>query len=173
LIEPGVARNWTGAPITEFTRRWVGGSLVGRRPGQRAATCSGADPDLRAEFRDSAGDLSGLGLCFRTGFSHDRHDLCAGLQGAADSRGLLDALDLLVCALVDLVEILAKAMQKPADLFRHARHGEKLVRRLDVLARCAGAPTAEPVDEVTRLIGRDAAGQAAQILGGVDQLGTL
>jgi hypothetical protein len=81
---------------------------------------------------------------------------------------LLNALDLLVRPVVDLVEVLASAVQEPADLFRHACHGEILVRRVDIRARCAGAPAAEPVDEVPGLIRRDAAGQAAQILGRVD-----
>jgi hypothetical protein len=112
-------------------------------------------------------------LCFCTGFGHDRHDLRAGLQRAAHSHRLLDALDLFVGALVDLVEVLAKAVQKPADLFRDARHGEKLVRRVHVLACRAGAPAAESVYEVPGLIRRDAARQTAQLLSRIDQLGTL
>jgi hypothetical protein len=82
-------------------------------------------------------------------------------------------LDLFVGAPVDLVEVLAKAVQKPADLFRDARHGEKLVRRVHVLARRAGAPAAKPVDEVPGLIRRDASRQTVQLLGRIDQLGTL
>jgi len=86
---------------------------------------------------------------------------------------LQDALDFFVCAPVDFVAVLAKAIQKPADFFRHACHGEKLVRLVDVFACRAGAPTAKPVDQMPGLIRRDTAGQAARVLGTVDQRGAL
>jgi hypothetical protein len=59
---------------------------------------------------------------------------------------LLNALNLFVGSPVDLVEVLAKPIEKPADFFRHARHGEKLIGLADVLACCTGAPAAKPVD---------------------------
>jgi hypothetical protein len=86
---------------------------------------------------------------------------------------LLDALDLYVGALVDFIQVLAKAVQKPADFFRDTCHGEEFVRLANVFARNAGAPAVEPVYEVPGLIRGDAASQAAQFLGAVDQLGAL
>jgi hypothetical protein len=86
---------------------------------------------------------------------------------------LLNAPNLFVRLSVDLVKVLAKAIQQPADFFRHACHREKLVRRVDIFTCCASAPAAEPVDEMPGLIRGDAAGQAAQVLGAVDQLDTL
>jgi hypothetical protein len=95
---------------------------------------------------NSGGDLGGLGSCIRTRLGQDGHDLRARLQRAPDSHGLLYALDLFVCAPVDRVEVLTKTVQKPADFFRDACHGEKLVRRVDIFAGRAGAPAAEPVN---------------------------
>jgi hypothetical protein len=101
---------------------------------------------LRAKLRDFAGHRSGLSLCIGTSFGQDRHNLRACLQRAPDSHGLLNALNLFVCAPVDLVEVLTEAIQKPADFLRHACHGEKLVRRVDVLACRVGTPATEPVN---------------------------
>jgi hypothetical protein len=101
---------------------------------------------LGAKLRDFTGYRSGLSLCVGTGFGQYRHNLRAGLQRAPDSHGLLYALNLFVGPSVDLVEVLAKAIQKLTDFFRDARHGEKLVRRVDVLARRVGAPATEPVN---------------------------
>jgi hypothetical protein len=101
---------------------------------------------LRAQLSNFGGDLGSLGGRFSTGFGHDRHDLRAGLQRSPDSHGLLNALNLFVCPPVNLVEVLAKAIQKPTDLFGDARHGKKLVCRVDVLTGSVGAPAAEPVD---------------------------
>jgi hypothetical protein len=101
---------------------------------------------LGAKFRDFAGDCSGLRLRICTSFGQDRHNLRACLQRAPDSHGLLNALNLFVCAPVDLVEVLAKPIQKPTDLFGDARHREKLVRLADVLTGRVGAPATKPVD---------------------------
>jgi hypothetical protein len=124
-------------------------------------------------LRDFAGHRSGLSLCVGTSFGQDRHNLRAGLQRAPDSHGLLNALYLFVCSPVDLIEVLAKAVQKPADFFRNAGHGEKLVRRVDVLTGGAGAPATEPVDKVPGLVRRHTTRQAAQLLSAVNQLGAL
>jgi hypothetical protein len=80
---------------------------------------------------------------------------------------------LVMCALVDFVKVLAKAVQKPPDFLRDACHSKKLVRLVDILAGCAGAPAAKPVDQVPRLVRPDTTSQVAQFLGAVDQLGTL
>jgi hypothetical protein len=68
-------------------------------------------------LRDFAGHRSGLSLRICASFGQDRHDLRACLQRAASSHGLLNALNLFVCPPVDLVEVLTKAIQEPADLF--------------------------------------------------------
>jgi hypothetical protein len=93
---------------------------------------------LHTGFFDRGGSLTGPGRRFRTGLRHDRHDLHAGLNRLADSHGLLNSLDIFVCPAVDVVEVLAQAVQQPADFFRHACHGEILVRAVDILARTAG-----------------------------------
>jgi hypothetical protein len=101
---------------------------------------------LRAKLRDFAGHRSGFSLCICASFGQDRHNLGACLQRAPDSHGLLNALNLFVCAPVDLVEVLTKPIQKPADFFRDARHGEKLIGVADVLTGCTGAPATKPVN---------------------------
>jgi hypothetical protein len=59
---------------------------------------------------------------------------------------LLNALNLFVCAPVDLVEVLTKPIQKPADFFRDACHAEKLIGLADVVAGCTRAPATKTVD---------------------------
>jgi hypothetical protein len=127
---------------------------------------------LCAGFLNRRGSLGGLGCCFCASFGHDRHDLCAGLNRVADTYRL-DLLDLFVCPQIDLVEILAEAIEEPANFFGHACHGEKLVCLADVLGRCAVAPAAKSVDEMPGLICRDAACKLAQFLGAIDELSTF
>ncbi|WP_234714219.1 hypothetical protein [Mycolicibacterium chlorophenolicum] len=131
-----------------------------RIPTATRARPGAVDADFRCFCREGGGDFGRFGHGCGASGGDDLHDFHAG-QSCLHDAGLdplHDLLDGAVCFCVDLVEVLAEAVDEACALLAHTCKREVPIGLAGVGGGVAVAFGAESVDRVAGLLGRDARG---------------